>query len=80
MELGLALTPVHGGLQSILLYYTDSEQPSHSRKAAAFTVPDMTEQWTRFTVSESPHQPHILHQRCDVKFYVCARFFPKRPR
>lgn len=50
VELGLALTPVRGGLQSILLYYTDGEQPSHSRKAAAFTVPDMTEQWTRFTV------------------------------
>lgn len=50
VELGVALTPVHGGLQSILLYYTDGEQPSHSRKAAAFTVPHMTEQWTRFTV------------------------------
>lgn len=51
VELGLALTPVRGGLQSILLYYTDGEQASDSRKAAAFTVPDMTEQWTRFTVS-----------------------------
>lgn len=50
VELGLALTPVRGGLQSILLYYTDGEQASDSRKAAAFTVPDMTEQWTRFTV------------------------------
>lgn len=51
VELGLALTPVRGGLQSILLYYTDSEGASHSRKAAAFSVPDMTNQWTRFTVS-----------------------------
>ncbi len=51
VELGLALTPVRGGLQSILLYYTDREQASHSHKAAAFSVPDMTAQWTRFTVS-----------------------------
>lgn len=51
VELGLALTPVRGGLQSILLYYTDHERASHSHKAAAFSVPDMTEQWTRFTVS-----------------------------
>ncbi len=50
VELGLALTPVRGGLQSILLYYTDREQASHSHKAAAFSVPDMTDQWTRFTV------------------------------
>ncbi|XP_076018225.1 collagen, type XV, alpha 1b [Genypterus blacodes] len=50
VELGLALTPVRGGIQSILLYYTDREQSSHSHKAAAFTVPDMTDQWTRFTV------------------------------
>ncbi|GLD66940.1 collagen alpha-1(XV) chain-like protein [Lates japonicus] len=50
VELGLALTPVRGGLQSILLYYTDGEQASHSHKAAAFSVPDMTDQWTRFTV------------------------------
>nr|XP_057924239.1 collagen, type XV, alpha 1b isoform X3 [Doryrhamphus excisus] len=50
VELGLALTPVRAGLQSILLYYTDSEQSSHSQKAAAFSVPDMTDQWTRFTV------------------------------
>ncbi|KAI9542022.1 hypothetical protein NQZ68_025156 [Dissostichus eleginoides] len=50
VELGLALTPVRGGLQSILLYYTDEEQASHSHKAASFSVPDMTEQWTRFTV------------------------------
>lgn len=52
VELGLVLTPVHGGLQSILLYYTEGEQASDSHKAAAFTVPDMTEQWTRFTVGE----------------------------
>lgn len=51
VELGLALTPVRGGLQSILLYYTDGKQASHSHKAAAFSVPDMTAQWTRFTVS-----------------------------
>lgn len=51
VELGLALTPVRGGLQSILLYYTDREEASHSHKAAAFSVPDMTDQWTRFTVS-----------------------------
>lgn len=51
VELGLALTPVRGGLQSILLYYTDAEGASHSRKAASFSVPDMTDQWTRFTVS-----------------------------
>lgn len=51
VELGLALTPVRGGLQSILLYYTDNEQATHSHKAAAFSVPDMTNQWTRFTVS-----------------------------
>lgn len=51
VELGLALTPVRGGLQSILLYYTDRKQASHSHKAAAFSVPDMTAQWTRFTVS-----------------------------
>lgn len=51
VELGLALTPVRGGLQNILLYYTDDEQASHSHKAAAFTVPDMTDHWTRFTVS-----------------------------
>lgn len=51
VELGLALTPVHGGLQSILLYYTDAGKASHSHKAAAFSVPDMTDQWTRFTVS-----------------------------
>ncbi|XP_034743918.1 collagen alpha-2(IX) chain-like isoform X2 [Etheostoma cragini] len=50
VELGLALTPVRGGLQSILLYYTDREQASHSHKAASFSVPDMTDQWTRFTV------------------------------
>lgn len=52
VELGLALTPVRGGLQSILLYYTDKEQASHSHKAAAFSVPEMTDQWTRFTVSD----------------------------
>lgn len=51
VKLGLALTPVRGGLQSILLYYTDTEGASHSRKAASFSVPDMTDQWTRFTVS-----------------------------
>lgn len=51
VKLGLALTPVREGLQSILLYYTDQEQASHSHKAAAFSVPDMTDQWTRFTVS-----------------------------
>lgn len=51
VELGLALTPVHGDLQKILLYYTDEEQASHSHKAAAFSVPDMTDQWIRFTVS-----------------------------
>lgn len=51
VKLGLALTPVRGGLQSILLYYTDDEEASHSHKAASFSVPDLTEQWTRFTVS-----------------------------
>ena len=51
VKLGLALTPVRGGLQSILLYYTDREEASHSHKAASFSVPDMTDQWTRFTVS-----------------------------
>lgn len=51
VELGLALTPVSEGLQNILLYYTDREHASHSYKAAAFSVPDMTGQWTRFTVS-----------------------------
>lgn len=50
VELGLELTPVHRGLQSILLYYTDKKGSSHSHKAAAFSVPDMTDQWTRFTV------------------------------
>lgn len=51
VKLGLALTPVRGGLQSILLYYTDAEGASDSHKAASFSVPDMTDQWTRFTVS-----------------------------
>lgn len=51
VKLGLALTPVRGGLQSILLYYTDAEGASDSHKAASFSVPDMTNQWTRFTVS-----------------------------
>lgn len=51
VELGLALTPARAGLQSILLYYTDRQQSSHSHKAAAFSVPEMTDQWTRFTVS-----------------------------
>ncbi|XP_037537971.1 collagen alpha-1(XV) chain-like [Nematolebias whitei] len=50
VELGLGLTPVRGGIQSILLYYTDKEQASHSHKAAAFSVLDMTDQWTRFTL------------------------------
>lgn len=66
VELGVALTPVHGGLQSILLYYTDGEQPSHSHKAAAFTVPHMTEQWTRFTVRA--RTTHI------VLIFVCTNF------
>lgn len=52
VELGLALTPVIGGFQSILLYYTEKEQASHSHKAASFSVPDMTDQWSRFTVSK----------------------------
>lgn len=52
--MGLVLSPVRGGVQSILLYYTDGEEASDSHRAAAFTVPDMTEQWTRFTVGVAP--------------------------
>lgn len=55
VELGLALSPVSNGIQDILLYYTDREEASHSHKAAAFSVPDMTGQWTRFTVSITHH-------------------------
>ncbi|XP_056276339.1 collagen, type XV, alpha 1b isoform X2 [Pseudoliparis swirei] len=61
VELGLALTPVRGGLQSILLYYTDGEKAAHSHKAAAFSVPDMTDQWTRFTV---------VVERDEVRLYI----------
>lgn len=68
VELGLALTPVRGGLQSILLFYTDTDQTSHSHKAAAFSVPDMTDQWTRFTVSSAPS----LHMKDDVPPGVCG--------
>lgn len=60
VELGLALTPVRDGLQSILLYYTDREQASHSHKAAAFSVPDMTDQWTRFTVSVTTYRAYCI--------------------
>lgn len=60
VELGVALSPARGGLQSILLYYTDAEEPSHSHKAAAFSVPDMTEQWTRFTVGAGPPGPCMM--------------------
>lgn len=62
VELGLALTPVRDGLQSILLYYTDREQASHSHKAAAFSVPDMTDQWTRFTVSVTTYRAYCIWQ------------------
>lgn len=60
VELGLALTPVSEGLQNILVYYTDREHASHSHKAAAFAVPDMTDQWTRFTVSHSLDDAGLL--------------------
>lgn len=66
VELGLALTPVRGGLQSILLYYTDTEQASHSHKAAAFSVPAMTDQWTRFTVSVTKSKP--------LSWYTCQGY------
>ncbi|XP_068604929.1 collagen, type XV, alpha 1b [Brachionichthys hirsutus] len=63
VELGLALTPVRGGLQSILLYYTDRQQASHSHKAAAFSVPEMTDQWTRFTLVVE-HEEVRLYMDC----------------
>ncbi|MED6233439.1 hypothetical protein ATANTOWER_011822, partial [Ataeniobius toweri] len=63
VELGLALTTVHQGVQSILLYYTDKEKASHSHKAAAFSVPDMTDQWTRFTL-EVEHNEVRLYMDC----------------
>lgn len=70
VELGLALTPVRGGLQSILLYYTDAEQASHSHKAAAFSVPDMTDQWTRFTVSTTKgYTVYVMWQIIEMRFY-----------
>lgn len=68
VELGLALTAVRGGLQSILLYYTDSEQASHSHKAAAFSVPDMTDQWTRFTVSIIYSTVYVIWQIIEMQF------------
>uniref|UniRef100_A0A3Q2Z4L7 Thrombospondin-like N-terminal domain-containing protein n=1 Tax=Hippocampus comes TaxID=109280 RepID=A0A3Q2Z4L7_HIPCM len=77
VELGLALTPVHAGQQSILLYYTDSEQPSHSQKAAAFSVPDMTDQWTRFTVVVE-HNEVRLHMDCGEAERTTFRRRPER--
>ncbi|CAL8368959.1 unnamed protein product [Boreogadus saida] len=51
VELGLALGPAQQGLQSILLYHRPPRGPAHTHAAARFTVPELTEQWTRFTVA-----------------------------
>ncbi|CAL8276832.1 unnamed protein product [Lota lota] len=51
VELGLVLSPAQQGLQSILLYYSPPQRYAHSYKAASFTVPEMTDQWSRFTVA-----------------------------
>ncbi|TRY53868.1 hypothetical protein DNTS_002811 [Danionella cerebrum] len=50
VHLGLALTPVEDKTQRIVLYYSEPGL-SDSTEVASFKVPDMRQQWSRFTLS-----------------------------
>lgn len=50
VNLGLALTPVEDKTQKILLYYSEPGT-TDTQQVVSFKVPDMTQQWNRFTLT-----------------------------
>uniref|UniRef100_A0A4W5LD19 Laminin G domain-containing protein n=1 Tax=Hucho hucho TaxID=62062 RepID=A0A4W5LD19_9TELE len=65
VQLGLALTPVEDETQRIQLYYTEGgEESSHNQQVASFKLPDMTNKWTRFTLSVQDQEVR-LYMDCD---------------
>lgn len=50
VHLGLALTPVEDKTQRIVLYYSEPGF-ADTMEVASFKVPDMTQQWNRFTLT-----------------------------
>uniref|UniRef100_A0A672SUR2 Collagen alpha-1(XVIII) chain-like n=1 Tax=Sinocyclocheilus grahami TaxID=75366 RepID=A0A672SUR2_SINGR len=50
VHLGLALTPVEDKTQRIVLYYSEPGL-ADTMEVASFKVPDMTQQWYRFTLT-----------------------------
>lgn len=51
MQLGVALSEVEDGAQSIILYYTDPETRDGTQEAASFKMGDLTGRWARFTLT-----------------------------
>lgn len=63
VHLGLALTPVEDKTQRILMYYTEPGA-AETQQVASFKVPDMTQQWNRFTLTVEQEEVR-LYMDCE---------------
>lgn len=63
VHLGLALTPVEDKTQRIVLYYSEPGL-ADTMEVASFKVPDMAQQWNRFTLTVE-HEEVRLYMDCE---------------
>ncbi|KAK7162994.1 hypothetical protein R3I93_007133 [Phoxinus phoxinus] len=63
VHLGLGLTPVEDKTQRIVLYYSEPGFAA-TVEVASFKVPDMTQQWNRFTLTVE-HEEVRLYMDCE---------------
>uniref|UniRef100_A0A8D3CMZ1 Collagen alpha-1(XVIII) chain n=1 Tax=Scophthalmus maximus TaxID=52904 RepID=A0A8D3CMZ1_SCOMX len=61
---GVKLSPVQGGNQNVILYYTEPDS-QQSYEAATFLVPSMRDTWTRFAIAVRDDKV-MFYLNCDT--------------
>ena len=64
MYVAVKLSAVKGGKQDVILYYTEPDSRS-SYEAARFSVPSMTDTWTRFAIAVRDDKV-MFYYNCDI--------------
>lgn len=72
MYVGVKLTEVRAGHQSVVFYYTEPDSEA-SYEAASFTVPSMRDRWTRFALAVQDEKV-TFYLNCDMDRTMVARF------
>lgn len=74
VHLGVALSPVEDQTQRIILYYSESGS-SRSQEVASFKVPDMSNKWSRFTLTMQEDEVR-LYMDCEEYHRVAVQRSP----